>query len=72
MAEARVEAVAPPAGRARLGLAALASASFVYVTAETLPVGLLPQLSAGLHVRPGRWGCWSRRTRPSPACPPSR
>src|SRR6201985_250664 len=34
----------------------LASAAFVYVTAETLPVGLLPQLSAGLHVRPGTVG----------------
>ena len=57
MAEARVRAVAPPsAGRVRLGLATLASASFVYVTAETLPVGLLPQLSAGLHVRPGTVG----------------
>ncbi len=32
------------------GLIALASAAFVYVTAETLPVGLLPQLAAGLHV----------------------
>lgn len=42
--------------RARLGLAILASATFVYVTAETLPVGLLPQLSAGLHVRPGTVG----------------
>jgi predicted MFS family arabinose efflux permease len=42
--------------RSRLGLIALASASFVYVTAETLPVGLLPQLSAGLHVRPGTVG----------------
>ncbi len=57
MAEARVRTVAPPSpGRARLGLATLASASFVYVTAETLPVGLLPQLSAGLHVRPGTVG----------------
>ena len=57
MAEACVATVAPPsAGRARLGLATLASASFVYVTAETLPVGLLPQLSAGLHVRPGTVG----------------
>src|SRR6201992_2391425 len=54
----------PPSGRAlwsgparaRLGLAMLASATFVYVTAETLPVGLLPQLSAGLHVRPGTVG----------------
>jgi predicted MFS family arabinose efflux permease len=57
MAEACVGTVAPPSpGRARLGLATLASASFVYVTAETLPVGLLPQLSAGLHVRPGTVG----------------
>src|ERR1700761_2744603 len=39
--------------RTRLALAMLASATFVYVTAETLPVGLLPELSAGLHVRPG-------------------
>ena len=51
MAEARVRAVAPPsAGRARLGLATLASASFVYVTAETLPIGLLPQIAGDLHV----------------------
>jgi predicted MFS family arabinose efflux permease len=57
MAEARVRAVAPVSpARARLGLATLAGASFVYVTAETLPVGLLPQLSAGLHVRPGTVG----------------
>jgi predicted MFS family arabinose efflux permease len=57
MAEACAGTVAPPSpGRARLGLATLASASFVYVTAETLPVGLLPQLSAGLHVRPGTVG----------------
>src|SRR5487761_1313451 len=42
--------------RAGPGLAALATAAFVYVTAETLPVGLLPQLSAGLHVRPGAVG----------------
>jgi predicted MFS family arabinose efflux permease len=30
---------------------ALATAAFVYVTAETLPIGLLPQLATGLHVR---------------------
>jgi predicted MFS family arabinose efflux permease len=42
--------------RGRLGLAALASAAFVYVTAETLPIGLLPQLSAGLHVHEGAVG----------------
>ncbi|HWG14726.1 MAG TPA: MFS transporter [Streptosporangiaceae bacterium] len=42
--------------RSRLGLVTLAAATFVYVTAETLPVGLLPQLSVGLHVRPGTVG----------------
>jgi predicted MFS family arabinose efflux permease len=42
--------------RGGVGLAALATAAFVYVTAETLPVGLLPQLAAGLHVRPGAIG----------------
>jgi predicted MFS family arabinose efflux permease len=39
-----------------VGLATLASAAFVYVTAETLPVGLLPQLSVGLHVSDGAVG----------------
>ena len=38
------------------GLLALASAAFVYVTAETLPVGLLPQLASGLHVHEGAVG----------------
>ena len=33
-----------------LGLFGLAAAAFVYVTAETLPIGLMPQLTAGLHV----------------------
>ncbi|HEX4258695.1 MAG TPA: MFS transporter [Streptosporangiaceae bacterium] len=62
MPEARVAAPDRPSraaaipARSRLGLTALAGASFVYVTAETLPVGLLPQLSAGLHVRPGTVG----------------
>src|SRR6201985_3852100 len=57
MAEACVRTVAPPSpGRARLGLATLASASVVYATAETLAGGVLPQLSAGLHVRPGTVG----------------
>lgn len=42
--------------RAGPGLAALATAAFVYVTAETLPVGLLSQLSAGLRVRAGSVG----------------
>jgi len=41
----------PVPGRYRTGgLLALASAAFVYVTAETLPIGLLPQLASGLHV----------------------
>jgi predicted MFS family arabinose efflux permease len=39
-----------------LGLMTLATAAFVYVTAETLPVGLLPQMAAGLHVRDGAIG----------------
>src|SRR5260370_4282952 len=38
------------------GWGAWATAVFVYVTAETLPVGLLPQLAAGLHVRRGAIG----------------
>ena len=42
--------------RAGPGLAALATAAFVYVTAETLPVGLLSPMSAGLHVRPAAIG----------------
>jgi predicted MFS family arabinose efflux permease len=46
----------PEPARHVLGLATLASAAFVYVTAEILPVGLLPQLSAGLHVSDGAVG----------------
>jgi predicted MFS family arabinose efflux permease len=42
--------------RTNLALAALASAGFVYVTAETAPIGLLPQLSHGLHVSAGAVG----------------
>jgi predicted MFS family arabinose efflux permease len=34
----------------RGGLAVLGAAAFVYVTAETIPVGLLPQIADGLHV----------------------
>lgn len=34
-----------------LALFTLAAAAFVYVTSESFPVGLLPQLAAGLHVR---------------------
>jgi predicted MFS family arabinose efflux permease len=40
----------------RVGLLALATAAFVYVTAETLPVGLLPQMASGLHVSDGSIG----------------
>ena len=40
----------------RACLITLAGATFGYVTAETLPIGLVPQLSAGLHVRPGTVG----------------
>lgn len=34
----------------RAALAALAASAFVYVTAETIPVGLLPQIAHGLSV----------------------
>jgi predicted MFS family arabinose efflux permease len=37
--------------RARLALAALALSTFTYVTTETLPIGLLPQIAGGLHTR---------------------
>jgi predicted MFS family arabinose efflux permease len=40
----------------RAALAALAASAFVYVTAETLPVGLLPQISEGLAVTEARVG----------------
>ena len=52
----RLDRAVPLSARSKLGLATLAGATFVYVTAETIPVGLLPQLSAGLHVRPGTVG----------------
>lgn len=42
--------------RTPLALAALAAAAFVYVTAEMFPIGLLPQLSRGLHVSQGDVG----------------
>jgi predicted MFS family arabinose efflux permease len=49
-----VQATATSTARgSRIGLVALATAAFVYVTAETLPVGLLPQLATGLHVSDG-------------------
>ena len=53
---AHADRAAAISARSRLGLTTLAGACFVYVTAETLPVGLLPQLSTGLHVRPGTVG----------------
>jgi MFS transporter, DHA1 family, inner membrane transport protein len=37
--------------RARLALAALALSTFTYVTTETIPIGLLPQIADGLHTR---------------------
>lgn len=48
--------MADAAAPGRPALVTLAGGAFVYVTAETLPVGLVPQLSAGLHVRPGTVG----------------
>lgn len=38
------------------GLAVLAACSFIYVTAEMLPVGLLPQISSSLHVTQAQVG----------------
>lgn len=44
-------------GRTHRGaLAVLAASAFVYVTAETLPVGLLPQISQGLSVSEAQVG----------------
>ncbi|GIF09092.1 MFS transporter [Actinoplanes siamensis] len=40
----------------RPALVVLGSSTFFYVTAETLPVGLLPQISAGLHVTEAQVG----------------
>ncbi len=40
----------------RGAITALATSSFVYVTAETLPVGLLPQIANGLSVSEGDVG----------------
>src|SRR5689334_16733744 len=36
--------------RARIVLCALALSTFFYVTVETLPIGLLPQIADGVHV----------------------
>jgi predicted MFS family arabinose efflux permease len=40
----------------RPALVVLGTSTFCYVTAETLPVGLLPQISAGLHVTEAQVG----------------
>lgn len=42
--------------RARIVLVALAVSTFFYVTVETLPIGLLPQIADGLHTRPATVG----------------
>src|SRR4051794_2751479 len=42
--------------RARLGVFTIASAAFIFVTAEVLPVGLLPQISGSLQVSEGTVG----------------
>lgn len=49
-------AVAAPARLPLAGLLALACAGFVTVLTEALPAGLLPQMAAGLHVRPALVG----------------
>jgi predicted MFS family arabinose efflux permease len=40
----------PTTGTSTAAIIALATSAFVYVTAETLPVGLLPQIAEGLSV----------------------
>lgn len=40
----------------RPALAVLAASAFVYVTAETLPIGLLPEIAGGLQVPGARVG----------------
>ena len=42
--------------RAWVILTALAASTFLYVTTETLPIGLLPQIAAGLHAPPSAVG----------------
>jgi predicted MFS family arabinose efflux permease len=42
--------------RSLAALVALAAAAFCYVTAETLPIGLLPEIAADLEVSPSRVG----------------
>jgi predicted MFS family arabinose efflux permease len=52
-----VIAASPTTTRRSLGaLIALATASFCYVTAETLPIGLLPQMARGLNVSDSQVG----------------
>ncbi len=46
----------PVTGRSLGALVALGAASFCYVTAETLPIGLLPQMAHGLHVSDSQIG----------------
>ena len=43
-------------GKAAAALAALSASAFAYVTAENLPVGLLPELEAGLGRSPAQIG----------------
>ncbi len=43
-------------GTHRAAIAALATSSFVFVTAETLPVGLLPEIATGLSTSEGNVG----------------
>lgn len=42
--------------RAGAAVAALAVAAFCFGTTESLPIGLLPQISSGLHVSPSAVG----------------
>ncbi|WP_433359853.1 MFS transporter [Actinoplanes sp. CA-142083] len=42
--------------RARIVLVALALSTFFFVTVETLPIGLLPQIAGGVHVSPSSVG----------------
>jgi MFS transporter, DHA1 family, inner membrane transport protein len=43
-------------GRSVAALLALSASTFIYVTSETLPIGLLPQIAAGLHTSPSAVG----------------
>ncbi|HTZ13299.1 MAG TPA: hypothetical protein VMC78_06710, partial [Mycobacterium sp.] len=48
--EGLAAASGPWTPRVAVQLAVLAAASFIYVTAEILPVGALPAIARGLHV----------------------